>query len=106
MLLRRPAGDVGVHRRGTATTQMRPRRRNPKGAWVLRAIAALLVVDDAHRHRLPPRALRSPHNTHARDRLYFHHGLLGRPRDPKRRSAKRARRTNGSPMRKYIAAAS
>src|SRR5436309_8115664 len=55
---------------------MRPRRRNPKGAWVLRAIAALLVVDDAHRHRLPPRALRSPHNTHARDRLYFHHGLL------------------------------
>src|SRR5947209_16473465 len=52
-------------------------RRNPKGAWVLlgsaivrspkvarprmRAIAALLVVDDAHRHRLPPRALRSPH---------------------------------------------
>src|SRR5207249_6550576 len=83
-------------------------RRNPKGAWVLmgsaivrlakiprprmRAIAALLVVDDMHRHRLPPRALRSPHfhspiskfarsgtlsvNTHARDRLYFHHGLL------------------------------
>src|SRR5213076_1620191 len=57
------------------------------------AIAALLVVDDAHRHRLPPRALRSPHfhspiakfarsgtlrvNTHARGRLYFHHGLLG-----------------------------
>src|SRR5437773_861464 len=83
MLLRRPAGDVGVHRRGPATTQMRPRRRNPKGAWVLRAIASLLVVDDVHRHRLPPRALRSPHfhspiwkfarsgtlrvNTHARD---------------------------------------
>ncbi len=58
----------------------------------MRAIASLLVVDDAHRHRLPPRALRSPHfhspiwkfarsgtlrvNTHARDRLYFHHGLL------------------------------
>src|SRR5947207_15979522 len=50
-------------------------RRNPEGAWVLlgsaivrlakiarprmRAIAALLVVDDAPRHRLPPRALRT-----------------------------------------------
>src|SRR5207249_8986392 len=91
---RRPAGDVAVHRRGTATTQMRPRRRNPKGAWVLRASLQLLVVDDVHRHRLPPRALRSPHfhspiwkfarsgtlrvNTHARDPLYFHHGLLCR----------------------------
>src|SRR2546426_4694504 len=84
-------------------------RRNPKGAWVLlgsaivrwakvarprmRAIAALLLLDDPHRDRLRRRALRSPHfhspnwkfarsgtlrvNTHARDRLYFHHGLLG-----------------------------
>jgi hypothetical protein len=26
---------------------MRPPRRNPKGAWVSRAIASLLVVDDA-----------------------------------------------------------
>src|SRR5262249_17914340 len=72
----RPAGDVEAHRRGPATTnpdrrsapvalrrpgQMRPParprprlwraavrdRRNPKGAWVSRAIAALLVVDDA-----------------------------------------------------------
>src|SRR5438445_6070855 len=122
MLLRRPAGDVGVHRRGTATTtrtadcrlwrqrrpgQMGPRpgrgraggaaprsrfRRNPKGAWVLRAIAALLLLDDPRRDRLRRRALRSPHfhspnwkfarsgtlrvNTHARDPLYFHHGLL------------------------------
>src|SRR2546426_747976 len=91
MLLRRTAGDVGAHRRGPATTQMRPRRRNPKGAWVLlgsaivrlarvarprmlgsaivrlekvarprmRASLPLLVVDDAHRHRLPPRALRT-----------------------------------------------
>src|SRR5437870_7598913 len=106
---RRPAGDVGVHRRGPPTTQMAPRRRNPKGAWVLlgsalvrlakvarprmRAIAALLLLDDPHRDRLRRRALRSPHfhspnwkfarsgtlrvNTHARDPLYFHHGLLG-----------------------------
>src|SRR5213594_5095197 len=83
-------------------------RRNPEGAWVLlgsaivcsaktarprmRAIAALLLLDDPHRDRLRRRALRSPHfhspiwkfarsgtlsvNTHARDRLYFHHGLL------------------------------
>src|SRR5438552_8517989 len=55
---------------------MAPRRRNPEGAWVLRAIAALLLLDDPHRDRLRRRALRSPHNTHARDRLYFHHGLL------------------------------
>src|SRR5437667_7341086 len=60
---RRAAGDVGAHRRGEATKQTRPRRRNPEGAWVLlgsaivhwakvarprmRAIAALLVVDRA-----------------------------------------------------------
>src|SRR5881296_3785761 len=170
---RRPAGDVGVHRRGPPTTtrtadcrlwrqrrpgQMGPRpgrgraggavprsrfRRNPKGtepcnlrrtniperhgidhrvrsaAWVLlgsaivrlakvarprmlgsaivrlakvarprmRASLPLLVVDDVHGHRLPPRALRSPHfhssiskfarsgtlsvNTHARDPSWF-----------------------------------
>src|SRR5439155_19756087 len=73
---RRAAGYVGAPRRGEATKQTRPRRRNPEGAWVLRAIAALLVVDGVPRHRLPPRALRSPHNTHARDPLYFHHGLL------------------------------
>src|SRR5439155_986748 len=52
-------------------------RRNPKGAWVLlgsaivrlakiarprmRAIAALLLLDDPHRDRLRRRALRSPH---------------------------------------------
>src|SRR5207247_8032931 len=62
---RRPAGDVGVHRRGPPTTQMAPRRRNPKGAWVLRAIAALLLLDDPHRDRLRRRALRSPPTTHA-----------------------------------------
>jgi len=37
-----------VHRRGAPTTQIPPRRRNPKGAWGLRAISALLVVDDVH----------------------------------------------------------
>jgi hypothetical protein len=49
---RRDAGDVDVHRRGAPTPQMPPCRRNPKGAWVLRAISALLVVNDVHRHRL------------------------------------------------------
>ena len=175
-------GDVDVHRRGPPTTQMAPRRRNPKGtepsnhcralmpvrngsvhsarsaAWVLlgsaivrlakvarprmRAIQALLCFsysrsrarDDPHRDRLRRagrlsglplpvarpriRALRttecrdnhsvgvryasSPHfhspiwkfarsgtlrvNTHARDPLYFHHGLLtdARRRPPAR----------------------
>ena len=73
--------------------------RSPKVARPrMRAIQALLCFsnsrsrarDDPHRDRL--RALRSPHfhsrnwkfarsgtlrvNTHARDRLYFHHGLL------------------------------
>src|SRR5438093_9893905 len=102
------AGDVSAYRRAAATKQTAPRRRNPKGAWVLlgsaivrspkiarprmRAIAALLLLDDPHRDRLRRRALRSPRfhspiwkfsrsgtlrvNTHARDRLYFHHGLL------------------------------
>src|SRR5881296_999536 len=140
---RRPAGDVGVHRRGPPTTtrtadcrlwrqrrpgQMAPRpgrgraqgavprsrfRRNPEGAWVLlgsaivrspkvarprmRASLPLLLLDDPHRDRLRRRALRSPHfhspiwkfarsgtlrvNTHARDPLYFHHGLLARALD-------------------------
>ena len=54
---------------------MAPRRRNPKGAGVLRAIAALLLLDGPHRERLRRRALRSHHNTPARDPLYFHHGL-------------------------------
>src|SRR2546426_3626500 len=86
------AGDVGAHRRAAATKQTAPRRRNPEIAWVLRAIAALLLLDDPHRDRLRRRALRSPHfhspnwkfarsgtlrvNTHARGRLYSHHGLL------------------------------
>src|SRR5437899_6598453 len=56
------AGDVGAHRRAAATKQTAPRRRNPEGAWVLRAIAALLLLlDDPHRDRLRRRALRSPH---------------------------------------------
>ena len=33
--------------------QMPPCRRNPKGTWVLRAISALLVVNDAQRHPQP-----------------------------------------------------
>ena len=60
---------------------MAPRRRNPKGAGVLRAIAALLLLDGPHRERLRRRALRSHHNTHARDPLYFHHGLLAGKKD-------------------------
>jgi len=44
---------------------------------VLRAISSLLVVDDVHRHRLPPRASSSPRKPHARDPLYSCHGLLG-----------------------------
>src|SRR5216117_1542593 len=128
------AGDVGAHRRAAATKQTAPRRRNPKGAWVLlgsaivrspkvarprmRAIAALLLLDDPHRDRLRRRALRSPHfyspnwkfarsgtlrvNTHARDPLYFHHGLLDRrtvsvapPVPAPRRSGRRARACAG-----------
>jgi len=64
---RRATGDVFVHRRGAATKQMAPRRRNPSGAWGLRAISALLVVDDALWHLLPPRALSLPRKPHARD---------------------------------------
>jgi len=55
---------------------MLPRRRNPKGAWGLRAISALLVVNDVPASP-PPRALISPCKPHARGLLYFHHGLLG-----------------------------
>src|SRR5438477_3528759 len=67
--------------------------RSPKVARPrMRAIAALLLLADPYQDRLRRRALRSPHfhspiwkfarsgtlrvNTHARDRLYFHHGLL------------------------------
>ena len=64
---RRDAGDVDVHRRGAPTPQMPPRRRNPKGAWGLRAISALLVVNDVHSTSPPPRALSSPRKPHARD---------------------------------------
>jgi len=64
------------HRRGAPTQQMLPRRRNPKGAWGLRAISALLVVNDVPASP-PPRALISPRKPHARGLLYFHHGLLG-----------------------------
>jgi len=66
---RRVAGDAVEHRRGTATKQMTSRRRNTLGAWELRAISALLVVDDAPRHRLPPRALSLPRKPRARGTL-------------------------------------
>src|SRR5213594_3686181 len=114
---RRPSSDASY--RGAVSSNAR------SAAWVLlgsaivrlakvarprmRAIAALLLLDDPHRDRLRRagrssglslpvarpriRALRSPHfhspiskfarsgtlsvNTHARDPLYFHHGLLG-----------------------------
>jgi len=66
---RRAAGDAVVHRRGTATKQMTSRRRNPLGAWGLRAISVLLVVDDAPRHRLSPRALSLPRKPRARGTL-------------------------------------
>ena len=64
---RRAAGDAEEHRRGAATLQMAPRRRNPLGAWGLRAISSLLVVDNAPRHRLPPRASSLPRKPRARD---------------------------------------
>jgi hypothetical protein len=44
----------------------------------VRAISALLVVDDVHRHRPPPRALTSPRKPHARDPLEFSGRLLNR----------------------------
>ena len=44
---RRDAGNAGVHCRGAATPQMPARRRNPKGAWGLRASSSFLVVGDA-----------------------------------------------------------
>ena len=58
---------------------MPPRSWNPKGAWVLRAISSLLVVDDVHGHRLPPRASTSPRKPHARDPYEFSDRLLEGP---------------------------
>ena len=40
------------HRGGAATPQMLCYRRNPAGGWGWRPISALLIVDDAQRHRL------------------------------------------------------
>ena len=70
---RRDAGDVVASSRSANTGKMLPRRRNPKGAWGLRAISALLVVNDVTASP-PPRALISPRKPHARGLLYFHHG--------------------------------
>ena len=55
---------------------MAPRRRNPEGARVLRAIAALLLLDDPHRGRRRRRAWRSPRKPRARGPVEFYHGLL------------------------------
>jgi len=62
---KRKYGSVGGARGDSGAYPMRQRRRcprqerrrrdgarNPKGAWGLRAISALLVVDDVHQHRL------------------------------------------------------
>ena len=57
---------------------MAPRRRNPKGAGVLRAIAALLLLDGPQWDRLRRRALRSHRNPQARGPFYVHNGLLAR----------------------------
>jgi hypothetical protein len=34
------------HRRGAASTEMSPRRRNPEGRWGLRAISSSRIVAD------------------------------------------------------------
>ncbi len=66
---RRDAANASVHWLGAATPQMPARRRNPQGAWGLRASSSLLVVGDAPRHRLllaPRSHLASPMRaTHA-----------------------------------------
>ncbi|RPI56627.1 MAG: hypothetical protein EHM55_04695 [Acidobacteria bacterium] len=74
---RRDAGNAAVHWRGAATPQRPARRRNPKGAWGLRASSSLLGVGDAHRHRPTPRASISPRKPHARDPCYYSDRLLG-----------------------------
>ena len=53
-----------------------PCRRNPKGAWGLRANAASLVGSDVP-HRSPPRSWPSPRKPHARDPSHYRDGLLG-----------------------------
>jgi len=67
---RRDAGKAGPCP-GAATPQMPARRRNPTGAWGLRASSSLLVVGDVpHRLLLTPRShLASPMRaTHAMTR--------------------------------------
>ena len=68
----RRRGDAPTHRRGGATRQMAPRRRNPKGAWGLRPQTASHVVADALRHRLlrasSPRLARPTRAAHANTR--------------------------------------
>jgi hypothetical protein len=54
------------------------RRRNPQGALILRAISALLVVNDAINIASSSR-LDLARKINARGLLYFHHGLLANP---------------------------
>jgi hypothetical protein len=49
---RRDAGDVGAHRRGAPTKQMPRKAGTQRAHGDCTAIAALLVVNDVHRHRL------------------------------------------------------
>src|SRR3954454_21777957 len=44
---RRDAGHAAAHGPGAATPPMPARRRNPEGAWGVRAISSFLVVGDA-----------------------------------------------------------
>src|SRR2546422_7336724 len=57
---------VAEHRRGAATTQAAPRRRNPPGAWVLWPYTASLVVDDQTRSTSSPLLVSRPQAPRAR----------------------------------------
>jgi len=87
----RDAGDAAVHRRGAVTKQMPPRRRNPQGAGdcgrSLRCSSSTMYIDKDILLRgnikaipvlvgRPSSRLDLARKTHARDPLYFHHGLL------------------------------
>ena len=87
----RRRGDAPAHRRGGATRQMAPRRRNPKGAWGLRPQTASHVVADAHRHRLAALLVCSSQDPRARPTR-----ILGRaPRPANGAEAPRPREAPG-----------
>src|SRR5256712_13893572 len=100
MLLRRTAGDVGVHRRGTATTQMRPRRRNPEGAWVLLGSAIVRLARVARPRMLGSAIVRLAKIARPRMRaiqalLCFSHSRSRARDDPRRDRLRRAGRLSG-----------